>query len=75
MKNDKWEIKMSLGYGVGDWAISILIISSGLVKKRVVRDLPKITIPQNHICKSCQMGKRTQNSFKFKDKLSSSKPL
>lgn len=46
-----------------------------LSKKRAVRDVPTIKKPQKTIYKSRQIGKQTQTSFKFKDKLSSSKPL
>lgn len=31
--------------------------------------------PKSPICKSCQLGKHARNSFKVKEKLSSSKPL
>lgn len=48
---------------------------SRLHKKRAVRDFPKITKPQNPICKSCQLEKQTQIPLKTKDQLSTSKPL
>ena len=45
-----------------------------IAKLGVVRNLPKITKPSNPICKHCQLGKQTRESFKTKEH-STSKPL
>ena len=34
--------------------------------KEAVRDLPKIVVPLNFVCKHCQHGKQTRASFKIK---------
>ena len=36
-------------------------------KKRVVRNLPKIIKPPNHVCIHCLHGKQTRTSFKVKE--------
>jgi hypothetical protein len=41
----------------------------------VVKDLPRISKPNNSICESCQMGKLTCAQFKSKSFTSSEKPL
>ncbi len=41
-------------------------------KNRVVREIPKITKPNNTICKQCQHGKQTQVKFQTKEHSSSS---
>ena len=35
-------------------------------KKGVVRNLPKIIKPPNHVCRHCLHGKKTRTSFKVK---------
>ena len=39
--------------------------------KKVVRDLPKIVVPLNSVCKHCQHGKQTRASFKIKEHMTS----
>jgi hypothetical protein len=41
----------------------------------VVKDLPKISKPNNSVCESCQMGKLTRAQFKSKSFTSSEKLL
>ena len=40
-------------------------------KKEVVRDLPKIVKPLNSVCKHCQPKKKTRDSFKTKEHMTS----
>jgi transposase InsO family protein len=40
-----------------------------------VKDLPRISKPNNFVCESCQMGKLTRAQFKSKSFTSSEKPL
>ena len=39
--------------------------------KEVVRDLPKIIVPLNFVCKHCQHGKKTRANFKIKEHMTS----
>ena len=39
--------------------------------KEAVRDLPKIVVPLNSVCKHCQNGKQTRSSFKIKEHMTS----
>ena len=39
--------------------------------KEAVKDLPKIVVPLNSICKHCQRGKKTRVSFKIKEHMTS----
>ena len=39
--------------------------------KEAVRDLPKITVPLNSVCRHCQHGKQTRASFKIKEHMTS----
>jgi hypothetical protein len=41
----------------------------------VVKDLPRISKPNNFVCESYQMGKLTHTQFKSKSFISSEKPL
>jgi hypothetical protein len=41
----------------------------------VVKDLPRISNPNNSVCEYCQMGKLTHAQFKSKSFTSSKKPL
>jgi hypothetical protein len=41
----------------------------------VVKDLPRISKPNNFVCESCQMGKLTRAQFKLKSFTSLEKPL
>jgi hypothetical protein len=40
-----------------------------------VKDLPRISKPQDSVCKPCQVGKLTRNQFKSKSPTSTEKPL
>jgi hypothetical protein len=40
-----------------------------------VKDLPKISKPQDSMCKPCQVGKLTRTQFKYKSPTSINKPL
>jgi DNA-binding transcriptional MerR regulator len=40
-----------------------------------VKDLPRISKPQDFVCKSCQVGKLTRTQFKSKSSTSIEKPL
>ena len=42
--------------------------------KEAVRDLPKITVPLNSVCRHCQHGKQTRASFKTKECMTSHPP-
>ncbi|KAL3529339.1 hypothetical protein ACH5RR_008661 [Cinchona calisaya] len=46
-----------------------------LVKKELVRGLPKLKFLKNKICDACQFGKQVKVSFKPKNYVSTSKPL
>ena len=39
--------------------------------KEAVRDLPKIIVPLNSVCRHCQHGKKTKASFKIKEHMTS----
>ena len=39
--------------------------------KEAVRDLPKIIVPLNSMCRHCQHGKQTRASFKIKEHMTS----
>ena len=39
--------------------------------KEAVRDLPKIVVPLNSMCKHCQHGKQTIANFKIKEHMTS----
>ena len=39
--------------------------------KEAVRDLPKIVVPLNYVCKHCQHGKQTRAGFKIKEHMTS----
>ena len=43
-------------------------------QKEVVRNIPKIIKPQNHVCRHCLHGKQTRTSFKVKEH-TTSQPL
>jgi hypothetical protein len=40
-----------------------------------IKDLPRISKPQDSMCKPCQVGKLTRTQFKSKSSTSSKKPL
>ncbi|XP_075098897.1 uncharacterized protein LOC142175799 [Nicotiana tabacum] len=46
-----------------------------LSKHVLVIGLPKLDFSKDHICDACQLGKQTRSSFKFKNIVSTSKPL
>ena len=48
---------------------------SKLSKGDLVIGLPKLDFKKNKLCDTCQFGKQFKNSFKSKDKISTTKPL
>jgi hypothetical protein len=40
-----------------------------------VKDLPRISKPQDSVCKPCQVGKLTRTQFKSNNSTSTEKPL
>ena len=44
---------------------------SKISTKEAVRDLPKIVVPLNSVCKHCQHGKQTRANFKIKEHMTS----
>ena len=44
---------------------------SKIITKEDVRDLPKIIVPLNSVCRNCQHGKQTLSSFKIKEHMTS----
>ena len=48
---------------------------SKIIKKNLNFGLPKINFDKDKICDACQLGKQTRVSLKFKNIVSTSKPL
>ena len=48
---------------------------SKLVKKNLVRGIPKIKFDKDLTCDACQPGKQVKSSFKSKDGISTKRPL
>ncbi|XLU60516.1 hypothetical protein S245_019725, partial [Arachis hypogaea] len=48
---------------------------SKLVKKNLVRGIPKIKFDKDLACDACQLGKQVKSSFKPKDGISTKRPL
>ena len=48
---------------------------SKLIKKKLITDLSKLNFENDRICDACQLGKQTKISFKFKNIVSTSRPL
>ena len=46
-----------------------------LVSKNLVEGLPTLKYEKNRICEACQKGKKTKNVFKFKNFVSTTRPL
>ena len=44
---------------------------SKISTKKSIRDLPKIIVPLNSMCKHCQHGKQTRANFKIKEHMTS----
>ena len=40
---------------------------SKISTKEAIRDLPKIVVPLNYVCKHCQHRKKTRASFEIKE--------
>ena len=50
-------------------------LMSKLVRKDLVRGLPKIKFEITKLCDACQLGKQTRNSFKPKNVVTTTRPL
>ena len=50
-------------------------LMSKLIRKDLVRGLPKVRFETNKLCDACQLGKQTRNSFRPKNIVFTSKPL
>ena len=50
-------------------------LMSKLVKKNLVKDLPKVNYERNRLCDACQLEKQTRNTFKPKNIVSTTRPL
>ena len=48
---------------------------SKLSKYNLVCGLPKISFNKTHLCDACQLGKHTMASFKYKNIVSTRRPL
>jgi len=46
-----------------------------LISKDFAVGLPKLKFEKDHICETCQMGKKIKHSFKLKNVVFTSKPL
>ena len=67
-ENEKWLWHRRLGHA------SMYQISK-LIKKDLVRGIPKIKFDKDIVCDACQKGKQTRTSFKPKDAVSTTRPL
>ena len=70
VKNNKisWLWHRRLGHASMD-------LMSKLVKKNLVKGLPKVNYERNKVCDACQLGKQTRNTFKPKNIVSATRPL
>ena len=50
-------------------------LMSKLVRKNLVKGLPKVNYERNKLCDACQLGKQTRNTFKPKNIVSTIRPL
>ena len=50
-------------------------LMSKLIKKNLVKGLPKVNYVRNKLCDACQLGKQTRNTFKPKNIVLTTKPL
>ena len=50
-------------------------LMSKLVKKNLVKGLPKVNYERNRLCDACQLRKQTRNTFKPKNIVSTTRPL
>ena len=67
-------MKIKNGFDIGGLHASMYQISK-LIKKDLVRGIPKFNFYKDILCYACQKGKQTRTSFKPKDIVSTSKPL
>ena len=56
------------------WHANMNLISK-LIKKDLVKGLPKLDFEKDKICDACQFGKQIRNSFESKNIVSTSRPL
>jgi hypothetical protein len=66
--DERWLWHIRLGHLNFDYIVK-------LNNEGIVKDLPRISKPNNYVCKFCQMGKLTRAQFKSKSFTSSEKPL
>ena len=52
-----------------------MYLISKLIRKGLVRDLPKLSFETNKVCNACQFGKQSKSSFKPKGIVSTTRPL
>ena len=50
-------------------------LMSKLIKKNLVKGLPKVNYERNRLCDAYQLGKQTRNTFKPKNIVSTTRPL
>ena len=50
-------------------------LMSKMVKKNLVKGLPKVNYERNRLCDACQLGKQTRNTFKPKNLVPTIRPL
>ena len=48
---------------------------SKLVKKELIKDVPKLIFEKDKICGPCSLGKQTKSSFKSKNVVSTTRPF
>ena len=50
-------------------------LMSKLIRKNLVKELPKVNYEKNKLCDACQLGKQTRCTFKPKNLVSTTRPL
>ena len=50
-------------------------LMSKLIRKNLVKGLPKVNYERNKLCDTGQLGKQTRNTFKLKNIVSTIRPL
>ena len=67
-KEVSWLWHRRLGYASMD-------LMSKLIRKNLVKGLPKVNYERNKLCDACQLGKQTRYTFKPKNIVSITRPL
>ena len=65
------------GFGIDvllTWIFNFDLLNK-IVSKDLVVGLPKLKFSKDHLCDACQMGKQTRISFKYKNIVSTTRPL